>query len=327
MLRLAGATASMLTIVHARLAPNLPPGSPDISPSWTPTWDASESSYLYWCNWSGPVYTPMVSNWSIVSLDWSDWKWGPLGWAAAQPMDNEERLYADAINIVANSRRGRPKAWVYRNSCKALPWYSSVRAKLESPAHRSWFLSYGPPSINGSYYSPPCDPYSGKCSTLYHDSTQSPDYTRMPACPITGDCSVQVPGYPSGDGNCSAPACDVGSIPVGEYVFDPRAWNTSVNGQTLGEWWLEEYLFSNTAGGNPNITGVRCNACSSLHLAFHQAAGENYRALFPALPRNLKRPTLTTPPPISTRSFILTTQSTTKDSAASLTHTRLLIWG
>jgi hypothetical protein len=77
----------------------------------------------------------------------------------------------------------------------------------------------------------------------------------MPFCPITGDCSVQVPGYPSGDGNCSAPGCDVGSVPVGEYVFDPRAWNVSIKGQTLGEWWMSDYLFSATAAGDADIVG------------------------------------------------------------------------
>jgi len=47
-------------------------------------------------------------------------------------------------------------------------------------------------------YSPPL------CSNLYHDQSQTP-------------------GYPHGDGNCLAPGCDVGSVPVGEYLFDPRA--------------------------------------------------------------------------------------------------------
>ena len=40
-------------------------------------------------------------------------------------------------------------------------------------------------------YNPPL------CSNLYHDQSQTP-------------------GYPKGDGNCLAPGCDVGSVPVGE---------------------------------------------------------------------------------------------------------------
>ena len=228
------------------------------SPTWPVTYVANESSYLYWCNWTGPVYTPAIRNWSIISLDWSDWKWGPTGWAAKQPMNCEEVLFSDAVRVVAASAARAPRAWVYRNTCKALPWYSSVRALLGDPAYAPWFLPYGARApINGSaYFSPKCDPSSGLCSDLYHDSTQSPDYARMPNCPITGDCSVQVPGFPSGDGNCSAPACDVGGVvPVGEYVFDPRAFNTSIKGRTLGEWWMEEYLFSPTGAGHPNITG------------------------------------------------------------------------
>ena len=58
-----------------------------------------------------------------------------------------------------------------------------------------------------------------KCSNLYHDQTQTP-------------------GYPAGDGVCAAPGCDVGSVPVGEYLFDPRAANVSVNGQTFIEWYV-----------------------------------------------------------------------------------------
>ncbi len=234
--------------------PNIPHGAPNLPPTFPATYSTPKSSYLYWCNWSGPVYTPAISNWSTVSLDWSAWKWGADGWAAAKPMDCEERLYAEAKRITAATGG---KASVYRNSCKALPFFSSVRRLLQDAAYAPWFLPYAatPPLGNISYYSPPCDAYSGLCSLLYHDSTQSPDYTRMPFCPITGDCSIQVPGYPSGDGNCSAPACDVGSIPVGEYVFDPRAWNTSIKGQTLGEWWISEYLFSPTAAGDSDITG------------------------------------------------------------------------
>jgi len=233
-------------------------GLPALTPIWPVTYVANESSYLYWCNWTGPVNTKPIENWTIVSLDWSDQKWGPTGWASSQPMDCEERLYSDAVNIVSQSKARHPKAWVYRNSCKALPWYASVRKLLNDPNYNPWFLRYAAtPPINGTaYYSPKCDPLNNKCSDLYHDSTLSPDYSRMPMCPITGDCSVQVPGYPSGDGNCSSPACDVGpTLPVGEYVFDPRSWNVSIGGRTLGQWWLEEYLFSPTGAGNPNITG------------------------------------------------------------------------
>jgi len=74
------------------------------------------------------------------------------------------------------------------------------------------------------------------CCELYHDQSQTPE-------------------YPHGDGDCSAPACDVGSVPVGEYIWDPRAWNVEVNGQTLGDWFINDYLFDETGGANPHVSG------------------------------------------------------------------------
>ena len=62
-------------------------------------------------------------------------------------------------------------------------------------------------------------------------------------CPPDYPWGCQVPAYPhspTGNGDCAAPACDVGSVPIGEYLFDPRAWNTSINGTTLGEWFVDE---------------------------------------------------------------------------------------
>jgi hypothetical protein len=104
----------------------------------------------------------------------------------------------------------------------------------------------------------------------------------MPRCQIDGDCSVQVPGYPYGDGNCSAPACDVGAVPVGEYVFDPRAWNVSVRGQTLGQWWVDEYLFGPTGAGDPVITGFYFDDVFSAALRPRSAAWLLSSSLQPA---------------------------------------------
>jgi len=108
--------------------------------------------------------------------------------------------------------------------------------KLEDPAYAPWFLKFNP--NNNSYHVPNCDNnYKPPlCSKYYHDQEQTP-------------------GYPHGDGDCTAPACDVGSIPVGEYLWDPRAWNVSVKGETLGDWFINDYLFDQTGGGNPKISG------------------------------------------------------------------------
>jgi len=127
---------------------------------------------------------------------------------------------------------------VYRNAVKALPWLTSVRVKLEDPAYHSWFLKFGPPTVGNGWHVPQCDNnYSPPlCTDLYHDQEQTP-------------------GYPSGDGNCAPPACDVGKVPVGEYLFDFRSVNVSVNNQTLAEWYVDEYHFGPSGAGNPNIAG------------------------------------------------------------------------
>jgi hypothetical protein len=60
---------------------------------------------------------------------------------------------------------------------------------------------------------------------------------------------VQSPGYPSGDGSCAQP-CDCGKNPCGEYLWDFRALNVSINGQTLLEWYVNSYVMNaNSANG------------------------------------------------------------------------------
>ena len=50
--------------------------------------------------------------------------------------------------------------------------------------------------------------------------------------------------------------CDVGkTLPIGAYLFNPAAANTSVNGQTFTEWFIDDYLFGPNGGANPNISG------------------------------------------------------------------------
>lgn len=100
-------------------------------------------------------------------------------------------------------------------------------------------MKFGPPTVNNnSWHVPQCDTnYEPPlCTTLYHDQGQTP-------------------GYPHGDGDCTAPACDVGSVPVGEYLFNFSAVNVSVNGQTLSQWYLDEYMFGPTGLGNAGISG------------------------------------------------------------------------
>ena len=49
------------------------------------------------------------------------------------------------------------------------------------------------------------------------------------------------------------------NIPVGEYLFNHRAANVSVNGQTFISWFVEEYLFGKTGAGDPRVSGCKCN--------------------------------------------------------------------
>jgi len=125
--------------------------------------------------------------------------------------------------------------YVYRNSIKALPWYTSVREKLTDPAYSRWFLKF---DAAATPHVPKCDNnYKPPlCSDFYHDQEQTP-------------------GYPGGDGRCAAPACNVGSVPVGEYIWDPRAWNLSINGQTFGQWYINDFLFDASGGANAKVAG------------------------------------------------------------------------
>ena len=176
-----------------------------------------------------------TKGWGIVDFDWSNAK---DMWAKAKPMDCEERL-VEQVKMTTTASPGT-KVWVYRNGIKALPWYTLVREKVVDPQYADWFMHFSDAVVanHSVAHVPVCDTNYDppRCSNLYHDQTQTP-------------------GFPWGDGVCSAPGCDVGSVPVGEYLFDFRAANVSVNGQTFAEWYVDDYLLGPTGGGNPNISG------------------------------------------------------------------------
>ena len=205
-----------------------------LSFAWPANWNMSESTYLYACTSASPLSPAQVKGWFTVNLDWSTNK---AAWARAKPMTAEESLIANARALAAAGHR----VMLYRNVAKSLPFFSTVAAKLSSPDHAPWFMPFGPnKTVNGSaYHTPTCDTNYAPplCSNLYHDL-------------------LQCPGYPGGDGACSAPACDVGGrVPVGEYLFNPLAWNVSVNGTTLRDWFVEEYIFGPTGLGDPVVQG------------------------------------------------------------------------
>jgi hypothetical protein len=145
-------------------------------------------------------------------------------------MSCEEALVEQAAQLKA----ARPGVRVmgYRNIVKALPWFSSVRARIDDPARASWFLPFTAANTT-PYHVPPCDDnYSPpRCSALYHDIEQTP-------------------GYPRGDGSCPGP-CNCGVHPCGEYLFDFT--NATANG--LADFIVNDFILGPTGLGNANLSG------------------------------------------------------------------------
>jgi len=199
-------------------------------PNYPPNYIMNASTIIMPCNMTGFTDPSTTTGWGYIDFDWSNAK---SLWAAAKPMNCAE-LLLQQVDTTTKASPGTT-VYVYRNSIKALPWYTSVREKLTDPAYLKWFLNF---TKTGTPHVPKCDDnYKPPlCSDYYHDQSQTPE-------------------YPHGDGDCSAPACDVGSVPVGEYIWDPRAWNVAVNGQTLGDWFINDYLFDSTGGANPKVSG------------------------------------------------------------------------
>ena len=72
------------------------------------------------------------------------------------------------------------------------PWYTDVRRILEDPAYSDWRIHF---KQDGPWVSKKCDDNYDPplCTDYYHSQEQSP-------------------GYPHGDGDCAAPACDCGKV-------------------------------------------------------------------------------------------------------------------
>jgi hypothetical protein len=166
----------------------------------------------------GPIpFDPAVAAlWGVADWDWSN---GKMWYAMQKPENCEETLLAQAE--ATHALNPDAKQFVYRNAVKALPWFTSVREKLEDPNYWGWFL----PFKNCTNYE------CGATATLnlYHDFLQTP----------RGDC---------GEG-----------IECGEYLFDlrndsVRAWLRSdyILGPTgLGSPAIHGYYFDdgwNSAG-------------------------------------------------------------------------------
>ena len=139
----------------AALALALTGGAAALAPAWPPTYKMSESTLIQPC-WTNGTYAPSFAQWGIVDYDWSESK--DL-WSAAKPMDCEETMIAKVHELQRLNPSG--KAWLYRNSIKALPWFTSVREKLEDRNYWGFFLPYK----NCTRYQ--CGPNATQ--NLYHD--------------------------------------------------------------------------------------------------------------------------------------------------------------
>lgn len=210
-------------------------------PTGMPVWQMNLSTIIMPCNDTGPTDPASTKGWGVIDFDWSNWKGtgNSDGWAKKSPMDCEERL---ALQVAMTTEVSpSTKVWVYRNSILALPWYTTVREKIEDPAYSAWFMPFPTPV-------PPIK-QQGKANTTC-DNTFNP-----PKCSMLFHDSVQTPGFPTGDGNCAPPGCDVGRVPIGAYLFNPASANVSINNQTFTEWFIDDYLFGKNGGANPNISG------------------------------------------------------------------------
>ena len=200
------------------------------TPLFPQTYALNRSTVVMPCS-SGAPLAASFARYGLVQIDWSDQK---SVWAAAKPMNCDSLLSAQADALVGD---GAARVGVYVNSIKALPWFAPIREKLSDPRFAPWFISFSN-GTGGTYHVPPCDAnYKPPlCSALYHDQAQTPE-------------------FPHGDGDCSAPACDVGGVvPVGEYVFNHLSANLSIGGQTMLDWFIDDVVFSATAGNNSNVS-------------------------------------------------------------------------
>jgi hypothetical protein len=119
-------------------------------PTGPPVYQMNLSTIIMPCNDTGPTDPQSTKGWGTIDFDWSNWKGTGAadGWAKQSPMDCEERLATQVQMTTADSPS--TKVWVYRNSILALPWYTSVRVKLEDPAYAFWFMTEGERDIGGS---------------------------------------------------------------------------------------------------------------------------------------------------------------------------------
>ena len=139
--------------------------------------------------------------------------------------EQAERVLKEDPGIVGE----QPRVWIYRNTIKALNWFTSVREKLEDPAFSGWFVrfaNYRGPQSNGSYHVPACtfEKCSGFCACRFPLLPLNRlSYLRFAADAFFADHDqLQTPelGGSLHNGGCKE-ECDCGKAPCGEYIFGP----------------------------------------------------------------------------------------------------------
>ena len=147
----------------------------NLIPPWPPTYSMRASTIFMPCAPSGVLPAPFppeqAAAWGWRSFDWTN---GMAEWARAAPQSCEEALVSQADATDAIGAGGR--SFVYRNSIKALPWFTSVRKKLLDRAFERWFLPWAA-----------CKGYDcgdNATANLYHSFLQTPN--------ATGDCGAGV---------------------------------------------------------------------------------------------------------------------------------------
>lgn len=224
---------------YAPLAPARRAGAPTVKRSATAGATAAQRArHSLRLDAVRPLLTRSVArSWSNGKEMWANPKRWQGGLAPDGKMDCQERLVEQAKMTKAHAKSLgiEQKVWVYRNLVKALPWYSLVRGKLNDPAYSGFFLKFD--DSKKPFHVPQCDSASGRCTEYYHDQTQSPQSgANCSACKNCGCCM---------DG-----ACDVGTQPCGEYL-----WNHA-NGSQLRKFLVDEYIGGKAGLGDPNIDGV-----------------------------------------------------------------------
>jgi hypothetical protein len=197
---------------------------PKILPPWPASWKSKASTITEPCNFTGLISSESTRDYSVVNVDWSN---GRGVWVTAQPMNASEMLVAQA-QLLTTANPGQ-RVWTYKNIVKALPWMREVREKLEDPAYAGWFLTFKEGGVfpNKSWHVPACDTNYDPplCSPFYHDQEQTPEYP----------------------GQCVAPHCNCGGIPVGEYLYNHK-------NESLRDWLINDYILGPT--GVSNSTGI-----------------------------------------------------------------------